>query len=516
MTAAGTLGAPGIGAGSGMVSNDVKGHVIIKGGEVMATGSVGDGFMTTSNSGSAGIGAGFACNCLIEITIEGGEVTAQGKGAAAGIGGGAEDWLNGGGEGGKVSILGGTVKALSSNVAIGHGGTDKVNGTIQFADDLKVQTGSDGITFGSISSSGSREEDCHKNKNALIEKCDHLENLFDSNEEGHLQSCKSCATSFTREKHSIGDDFICKICGYEAAVAPRFMTHSLVLTGNIAVNFFMLLPEMEGVDYAGSYMEFIVNGDAQRDELDPEDRDLNGHGYYGFTCEVNSIQMAETITARFHYGDGKVVEDTYSVKEYILAYERVKDYFDETTTALVLAMADYGYYAQIALSAQNGWVLGEDYARMDVRYKNQMNYGEVFRAVQGYALDRRQEDLMALSSPVPLNLLSCTELRFIVRYRSSYWEGDVTCTLDGEEVTPTSQPNYRFMVQTGEIPAHLLDEEHEAVFTTSTGTVSVKASPLGYVHEIMAQMPSMADCDAVCALYYYYKATNDFREAHDY
>ena len=133
-----------------MVSNDVKGHVIIKGGEVMATGSVGDGFMTTSNSGSSGIGAGFACNCLIEITIEGGEVTAQGKGAAAGIGGGAEDWLNGGGEGGKVSILGGTVKALSSNVAIGHGGTDKVNGTIQFADDLKVQTGSDGITFGSI------------------------------------------------------------------------------------------------------------------------------------------------------------------------------------------------------------------------------------------------------------------------------------------------------------------------------------------------------------------------------
>jgi hypothetical protein len=74
----------------------------------------------------------------------------------------------------------------------------------------------------------------------------------------------------------------------------------------------------ELADYEGSYMTFECNGlDADPVPPDPEFR--NAKGYYGFTCYVNTLQMAEKITAVFHYGKGnaETVEDTYSVREYV-------------------------------------------------------------------------------------------------------------------------------------------------------------------------------------------------------
>ena len=43
-------------------------------------------------------------------------------------------------------------------------------------------------------------------------------------------------------------------------VRPVFKKQSLVLTGQIVVNFFMDLPEIDGVDYSKSYMTFEISG----------------------------------------------------------------------------------------------------------------------------------------------------------------------------------------------------------------------------------------------------------------
>ena len=143
--------------------------------------------------------------------------------------------------------------------------------------------------------------------------------------------------------------------GEPEEAVPSFKTKSLILSGELGVNFFMDLPAIDGVDYTDSYVEFTVTGKGGKttvDPFDPNHKNVSGE-YYGFTCYVNSIQMAETITAVFHYGsDDKTVTTTYSVKEYIEGAEANKDKMSEAAYQLIHSIADYGHYVQRYLS---GW-----------------------------------------------------------------------------------------------------------------------------------------------------------------
>ena len=261
-------------------------------------------------------------------------------------------------------------------------------------------------------------------------------------------------------------------------------------------------------------MEFYLGGKTQTDYIDPEDRDLGGNGYYAFTCELNAIQMAEPIEVMLRYEKGFAFS-SYSVKKYVEEFEAKKGDYDESTIALVHAIADYGHYAQKALSLENGWKIGKDYAEMDTHFTDKYDVEAVKEATAPYQLSRTLEDSKAKAAPVALNLLSKTELRVTAEYEG-YGEGDVTATIDGAPAEVTYMGEGRFMAQTEDISAHLLDEEHVVCFTTKTGTVTVATSPLGYIHEVLEKSSKQETIDAVCALYHYYKATKEYRDAHGY
>ena len=472
--------------------------------------------VATSGITGAGIGAGCEGNSQgLVVTINGGEVTATSLSEnGAGIGGGQEYGLGKGGEGCSVNIFGGTVIVNSNHTAIGHGGTDKVMGYLTLGDDMKVMAGDDWTNYERTFTSAERMGACNYHHCARIEKCDHPEKEYVITTTWHCQSCKYCAVSFSKELHSFGENGKCSICGYEGYQFEEFKTHSLELSGNIGLNFFLSLPEA-GDDKDSRYMEFLGLGDTQIDKFDPQDMDLGGEGFYGFTCTLSAIQMAEPITAVLHNEDGTVSIGSYSVKKYLEEFEEKKDDFDETTTALVHAIADYGHYAQPALASENGWRLGRDYAAMDMYYREGFDYEAVGEATAPYKLTRSLEDPQAKVCLVTLNLLSKTELRVMVQYED-YEEGEVRATLDGVPVEVMYMGANRFLVQTKDISAHRLDEKHVATFTTRTGTVTVTASPLGYIHEVLKKDYAKGTKDAACALYYYFKATKEYRDAHGY
>ena len=299
---------------------------------------------------------------------------------------------------------------------------------------------------------------------------------------------------------------------------PAFRTHSLLLSGEIGVNFFMELPELEGVDYGDSYMEFTIrskNGATTRDPFDSSDRDVNGKGYYGFTVFVSSIQMAAPITAVFHYGDGQTVEQTYSVKDYIVAYDAVASRFDATTTALVRAIADYGHYAQPALSLANGWTIGADYAEMDTYYRGSLDYGAVASAVKPYAIVKAlsQSDIEKVNFDI--NLLSRTNIRVFFAPKTGY-KGSLSAAVDGNSAAAKKQPDGRWLVQIEDISAHQLSKMYGVEVQTTTGTASVQVSVLSYVDAILSSNMDARYKEAVSALYYYYRAAMDYRNAHNY
>ena len=277
----------------------------------------------------------------------------------------------------------------------------------------------------------------------------------------------------------------------------------------------MYLPEIEGMDYEDSYMEFRINDRNARtmeEAYDPEFRDVNGEGYYGFTVYVNSNEMAEPVTAVFHYGDGKTLESNYSVRDYIIAYEEVQDQFDSQTTALVHAMADYGHYVQPALAQTNNWTIGADYKEMDKFYTSSYDYGAVENAVAGFEITRDTGDSDIESITYAPNLLTRTQVYVYFVFRDGY-AGNVSASVDGSAAEMISQ-TARSYVQTPDYTAHQLDERHDVIVRTDSGTAFVSVSPLDYVHAAIGAGCDSNTRNAAAAIYYYYQAAQAYLATH--
>ncbi|MBR3644697.1 MAG: hypothetical protein IKN57_14485, partial [Parasporobacterium sp.] len=303
---------------------------------------------------------------------------------------------------------------------------------------------------------------------------------------------------------------------------PAFRTHSLLLTGLIGVNFFMDLPAIDGVDYADSYMKFTVSGKGGRtttDPYDPDDRNEDG-SYYSFTCYVTSIQMADTITAEFHYfenGAEKTKAQTYSVARYVEEFEKVRDSYDELTAAAVHSLADYGHYVKPALAAENKWILGTDYAVMNKSRMSDYSIGEankITKAVEKYAIvcDKSGSGIRSVS--YRLRLDSSTKISVFLKPEAGY-EGQLTAYLDGgTKNAAVLQSDGRYCIQISDIPAHELGKAH-TVRVIADKEFTVTLSALSYVQTILNSEKYEDDTDliyAMLSLYNYYDAIRNYND----
>ena len=302
-------------------------------------------------------------------------------------------------------------------------------------------------------------------------------------------------------------------------IPPSFKTQSLVLSGQIGVNFNMDLPEIEGVNYADSYMTFDITGKGtveERQDFDPTRTNRSGT-LYTFTCYVNSIQMADTISATFHYtedGKEKTIEKTYSVKEYIeefdAALEANSSAFDAETINLVHALADYGHYVQPFLSNARSWTIGTDYAEMDKYYAGEYNYTTIKGAVSAKAIDRQIEGNDIEKITYSLTLDSETAINVYFQMAAGY-NGSFSAKLDGDTYTASKQSDGRYLIKIKGISAHLLDDVHNIAVTTDGGGATVKVAALSYVYGLL----DMADASdeyklAAAAIYSYSQAAEAY------
>ena len=300
-------------------------------------------------------------------------------------------------------------------------------------------------------------------------------------------------------------------CSVKAFEPPAFKSQSVVLTGEIGVNFFLELPT-DYCDFSDSYMTFrIGSGSAeQRDGFDPNHMN-SARTRYGFTCYVTSIQMADAITATFHYGDGKSVSKTYSVAQYIDSVEKNQGSYSAKTIALVHALADYGHYAQLYLADINGWTIGEDYAAMTAHYAESFDYASILTEVRGMAFDKSGiAGSNVEKATYKLHLDSKTTLDVYLTPQSGT-ELTASAVFNGRKYEAVKQSNGRYLVRIPDIPAHRLGE-----MITVTGTAgnafSVKVSALSYVRSVLNSSASgRAAKDCLSALYSYYAAVRAYR-----
>ena len=300
---------------------------------------------------------------------------------------------------------------------------------------------------------------------------------------------------------------------------PSFSSQSLVLSGKIGVNFNMDLPEIEGVNYADSYMTFDITGKGtveERQDFDPTRTNRSGT-LYTFTCYVNSIQMADTITATFHYtedGKQKAIEKTYSVKEYIEGFDAAlasnASAFDAKTIALVHALADYGHYVQPFLSEARSWTIGTDYAEMDLVYANSYDLETIKSEVAYKGIERNISGTDIEKITYSLTLDSDTAINLYFKMAEGY-SGKFEAKIGEDTATPELLSDGRYRVRIKGISAHLLAWPYNVSVTTENGSATVKVSALSYVHGLLAtEGASDVYNNAAAAIYSYWKAADEY------
>ncbi len=288
-----------------------------------------------------------------------------------------------------------------------------------------------------------------------------------------------------------------------------FTQVSATLRGDIGMNFCMQLTDDAMNDDA--YMEFTVDGlDGDTTKIALSDLTPEADGSYRFTCHVNALQMADTITAVYHYGDNQTVTAQTSVKDYILSVVELAAKGNADcikAKPLVQALADYGYFAQKSLAAAHGFSIGTDHAAMIHFNSNPDTTADL--SAYAYTQSGDAESIGAEKITKTLALDSKTDIIvfFTMQDGKALTAEDIQC----DATYPTSfsrmeDGRYCFMIS--DIDAAELEKTFHISVKDDAWTLDLSA--LSYANAILSGDASAADKNTCAALYAYYLAAENY------
>jgi len=547
-------GAAGIGAGcGGSLSGDFEGSITITGGTVKAyaSGQIFDSY-AKHPLGAAGIGGGFKGHLTGRVTISGGDVEAVGRAGGAAIGAGSECEQKG-----SVEIKG-TAKVRLKKVdneyandyshkvqVIGYGevqnGKHSEQGPLTLGGNMMVRIEDQGVV-----PADQRVETCRTNDNDrayywfYIEPCTHPGHTYTTTKTTHLERCSYCDTTFQTEAHTFDQNGKCTVCGYQR-VFPAYKGHSVLLSGTIGLKYFMDLSGLTAEEKDSGYMTFAIAGKGTVTNEEVKSGGTTTDGYDVFVVELNAIQMADEITATFHYkqdGVEKTIVETYSVKQYCIDFETE---WNKTTTHseedremknLVEALADYGHYLQIYLKGVRGWSFDPvtGYTQMD-KFYNTYDDGDVYTlrgkvAAIGRAIT--SPDIKKITYSMTFDSETCINIYFEMTEGADYtgafvveiagepettWSpGSEHPLLTGETVILEKCSDGRFRLKITGICAQNLDRMFDIYVRTDSPTGSagssaaVRVRALYYARSLVEDSSQTGSEDAAVAIYKYYLA----------
>ena len=251
---------------------------------------------------------------------------------------------------------------------------------------------------------------------------------------------------------------------------PSFTSLQLVLDGQIGMYFFA---NISNYLTGRSYMDFEINNTHTR--VDIADAVAEG-SVYRFLFNINSVQMADDITATLYYNGGENHIDLTTTVEYYLSvlienvgndpeYARAQD--------LAKAINDYGYYAQFSSDAEGRHV------RMVKAYRP---VGELITTLDGYAITgSRGSQVSAIS--YSLSLTSETKINLFFTTDMELSQSNTEVSASGATFDySVKRSGTRWLVQITGINA---DELGTAFTVTLEDGTTVTASAMSYVQRAL-------------------------------
>lgn len=291
---------------------------------------------------------------------------------------------------------------------------------------------------------------------------------------------------------------ICRFCGASIPFA-EISSHTLSLTGNIAINYYMRLSPAVLADPT-AYMHFtMANGQTHKIPVtEGMETVQNGTTYYVFTCEVGAKEMTDNVLAQFFYAGGATEIDTYSVKAYanrLLSISR-----DEKLLGLITAMLRYGATSQLQFGYHTDALADSGLAPVD--------YSKIPVDVPATTRPVGTESVKYAGATLILN--SETTLRFY--FETSLPADTFTVTYEGQPLAVQTL-DQRFYVDIKDIAAPYLDEDFTVTLNDGVETVDITYSPLSYCASVKKNpqgLHSETLVNVVTALYLYNQASDAY------
>lgn len=287
----------------------------------------------------------------------------------------------------------------------------------------------------------------------------------------------------------------------EEESAVTFTGASVSLDGSISVNYYVKLSEEVLADEA-AYMEFNFAGQTQTVKVC--DLTAESDGRYKFTCRVAAKQMAETITAQIHLGDGTPVGKAleYSVRKY---YDAIMSSYgekepDANLVNLLKAMLNYGAYSQVYFDYNT-----ENLANANLADEDKVLPETVDLEDYRYCVSGSEEGISVYGASLILE--SVTTIRFYFQLTGDKTIDEYEFVVDGKAAEPVHYSGSYYYVDMPNVYAKHLD----VMYTASVGDLSVTYSGLSYVEQVLNwEDAAEATVNVVKALYLYNQAANAY------
>ncbi len=301
----------------------------------------------------------------------------------------------------------------------------------------------------------------------------------------------------------------------EPGPAPAFKSKSVLLSGQIGINFFVDLSMLDEAERQATTMTFDIGGEAAgSDTFDGSFTNPNGDGYFGFTCFISSDQMAETVTATLHYGEDQTVKGTTSVEDYVTYMAGHPESYTAKAIALGESIADYGHYMTDFLREYGAGVS----ASTEIGSCNTFTEEEieaVREAVADYALSKSDANEILTGATYKLALGSETTIYMYFKAaegKTITGTDQIVVTKDGSPVSKAKVTieGGRYRVRIPNINAAELGDRFTVTVTDSKGnTAVINACALSYANTILGSEAYDNDIskNAMAAFYRYYEAT---------
>lgn len=284
---------------------------------------------------------------------------------------------------------------------------------------------------------------------------------------------------------------------------PEFTGHSMQLSGQIGLQFFVEIPsDVNPDDCDDWYMTFsdeYGHIDSTRHyDLILSNKTSSSTPYYYAQINISSIQMAEQITPVIHFDSGVVEGDSFSAQDYI---DWGLDNFNPASREykIVCALADYGHYSQLYLSRINGWDESR-YPSMSTCVTGSYDYDTVEAATSAYKIDAVTDTSVFSRITFALRFGDQVSIRVFFEPADGASISSDAFTINGVAVPAVHNADGRYVIDITGIPVTMLGNSYIIAYGDG---IRVTVSPYSYVYAMLNTDTDYTDGkDLVCALYY--------------